>query len=171
MKLAGTVTGTFLSDASINPSSARSSVKSPFSWNENFTLPAFVTPFFSFGWRLNLLPPPLFAFPFLFRVNVWAAPPTSIVTGRPASEMPAPIVMVDPPRRFQLRAPRRATSCAGVFGYEDFRPGQEKIIATVLGGRDCIGVMPTGAGKSLTFQIPARILPGTVLVDLARSSR
>jgi ATP-dependent DNA helicase RecQ len=34
----------------------------------------------------------------------------------------------------------------------------------VLGGRDCIGVMPTGAGKSLTFQIPARILPGTVLV-------
>jgi ATP-dependent DNA helicase RecQ len=34
----------------------------------------------------------------------------------------------------------------------------------VLAGRDCIGVMPTGAGKSLTFQIPARILPGTVLV-------
>jgi len=52
----------------------------------------------------------------------------------------------------------------GVFGYEDFRPGQEKIIAAVIGGRDCIGVMPTGAGKSLTFQIPARILPGTVLV-------
>ena len=52
----------------------------------------------------------------------------------------------------------------GVFGYEDFRPGQEKIIATVVAGRDCIGVMPTGAGKSLTFQIPARILPGTVLV-------
>jgi len=52
----------------------------------------------------------------------------------------------------------------GVFGYEDFRPGQEKIITTVLGGRDCIGVMPTGAGKSLTFQVPARLLPGTVLV-------
>jgi ATP-dependent DNA helicase RecQ len=52
----------------------------------------------------------------------------------------------------------------GVFGYADFRPGQEKIIATVLSGRDCIGVMPTGAGKSLTFQIPARLLPGTVLV-------
>ena len=51
-----------------------------------------------------------------------------------------------------------------VFGYDEFRPGQEKIITTVLGGRDCIGVMPTGAGKSLTFQIPARILPGTVLV-------
>jgi ATP-dependent DNA helicase RecQ len=52
----------------------------------------------------------------------------------------------------------------GVFGYAQFRPGQEKIISTVLGGRDCIGVMPTGAGKSLTFQIPARILAGTVLV-------
>jgi len=52
----------------------------------------------------------------------------------------------------------------GVFGYAEFRPGQEKIIATVLGGRDCIGVMPTGAGKSLTYQIPARILGGTVVV-------
>jgi len=51
-----------------------------------------------------------------------------------------------------------------VFGYEDFRPGQERIIGAVLTGRDCIGVMPTGAGKSLTFQIPARLLPGTVVV-------
>jgi ATP-dependent DNA helicase RecQ len=51
-----------------------------------------------------------------------------------------------------------------VFGFADFRPGQEKIIDAVLAGRDCIGVMPTGAGKSLTFQIPARILPGSVLV-------
>src|SRR5262245_22130958 len=52
----------------------------------------------------------------------------------------------------------------GVFGYPEFGPGQEKISSTVLAGRDCIGVMPTGAGKSLTFQIPARILPGTALV-------
>jgi ATP-dependent DNA helicase RecQ len=51
-----------------------------------------------------------------------------------------------------------------VFGYSTFRPGQREIIDAVLQGRDCIGVMPTGAGKSLTFQIPARILPGTVLV-------
>jgi ATP-dependent DNA helicase RecQ len=51
-----------------------------------------------------------------------------------------------------------------VYGFSEFRPGQEKIIQTVLSGRDCIGVMPTGAGKSLTFQIPARILTGTVLV-------
>jgi len=52
----------------------------------------------------------------------------------------------------------------GVFGYREFRPGQRHIIDAVLAGRDCIGVMPTGAGKSLTFQIPARILPGAVLV-------
>ncbi len=51
-----------------------------------------------------------------------------------------------------------------VFGYSAFRPGQEEIIATLLGGRDCVGVMPTGAGKSITFQIPARILGGTTLV-------
>ena len=51
-----------------------------------------------------------------------------------------------------------------VFGYREFRPGQRRIIDAVLAGRDCIGVMPTGAGKSLTFQIPARLLPGAVLV-------
>jgi ATP-dependent DNA helicase RecQ len=50
------------------------------------------------------------------------------------------------------------------FGYTLFRPGQEEIIQAVLSGRDCIGVMPTGAGKSLTYQIPARILPGITLV-------
>jgi ATP-dependent DNA helicase RecQ len=53
---------------------------------------------------------------------------------------------------------------ADAFGYADFRPGQAELIDIVLAGRDCIGVMPTGAGKSLTYQIPARILPGTVLV-------
>ena len=51
-----------------------------------------------------------------------------------------------------------------VFGYDDFRPGQREIIDVVLKGRDCIGVMPTGAGKSLTYQLPARIMDGTVLV-------
>jgi ATP-dependent DNA helicase RecQ len=51
-----------------------------------------------------------------------------------------------------------------VFGYPSFRPGQREVIDAVLGGHDCIAVMPTGAGKSLTFQLPARLLPGTVLV-------
>jgi ATP-dependent DNA helicase RecQ len=51
-----------------------------------------------------------------------------------------------------------------VFGYPSFRAGQEEIIGAVLAGRDCVGVMPTGAGKSLTYQIPARVLGGTTLV-------
>ncbi len=51
-----------------------------------------------------------------------------------------------------------------VFGYDSFRPGQETVVRAVLDGHDCIAVMPTGAGKSLTFQLPARLLPGTVLV-------
>ena len=57
-----------------------------------------------------------------------------------------------------------------LFGYREFRPGQRKIIDAVLAGCDCIGVMPTGAGKSLTFQVPAKILPGTVLVISPRIS-
>ena len=51
-----------------------------------------------------------------------------------------------------------------VFGHAAFRPGQEEIVTAVLAGRDCLGVMPTGAGKSLTYQIPARLLGGTTLV-------
>jgi ATP-dependent DNA helicase RecQ len=51
-----------------------------------------------------------------------------------------------------------------VFGYDQFRAGQREIIEALLAGRDCVGVMPTGAGKSLTYQIPARVLGGTTLV-------
>ncbi len=51
-----------------------------------------------------------------------------------------------------------------VFGYDSFRPGQREVIDAVLAGRDCIALMPTGAGKSLTYQLPARLLDGTVLV-------
>ena len=51
-----------------------------------------------------------------------------------------------------------------VFGFDAFRPGQREIIEAVLAGRDCIAIMPTGAGKSLTYQIPARLLDGPVVV-------
>jgi ATP-dependent DNA helicase RecQ len=50
------------------------------------------------------------------------------------------------------------------FGFDAFRPGQLAIVKSVLAGRDCIGVMPTGAGKSLTYQLPARLLGGITLV-------
>jgi ATP-dependent DNA helicase RecQ len=51
-----------------------------------------------------------------------------------------------------------------VFGHPSFRPGQREIVDAVLAGRDCIGVMPTGAGKSITYQVPARMLGATTLV-------
>jgi ATP-dependent DNA helicase RecQ len=51
-----------------------------------------------------------------------------------------------------------------VFGFDAFRPGQREVIDAVLAGKDCIALMPTGAGKSLTYQLPARLLDGTVLV-------
>ena len=41
------------------------------------------------------------------------------------------------------------------FGFEDFRPGQEEAVRAALSGRDVLVVMPTGAGKSLTYQLPA----------------
>ncbi|MDR3288399.1 MAG: DNA helicase RecQ [Peptococcaceae bacterium] len=50
------------------------------------------------------------------------------------------------------------------FGYAAFRPGQEKIISSLLGGRDTMAIMPTGAGKSVTYQIPALLLDGLTLV-------
>jgi ATP-dependent DNA helicase RecQ len=51
-----------------------------------------------------------------------------------------------------------------VFGYHAFRPGQRELVDAVLSGRDAVGVMPTGAGKSLAYQIPARLLGGSTLV-------
>ena len=50
------------------------------------------------------------------------------------------------------------------FGYQQFRPGQETIINTVLEGRDCLVVMPTGGGKSLCYQIPALVKSGLTVV-------
>ncbi|MDD4850579.1 MAG: DNA helicase RecQ [Gemmiger sp.] len=50
------------------------------------------------------------------------------------------------------------------FGYDHFRPGQGEVIAQLLAGRDVLSVMPTGAGKSLCFQVPALCLPGVTLV-------
>jgi len=50
------------------------------------------------------------------------------------------------------------------FGYETFRPGQETLIDGVLGGRDVFGIMPTGGGKSICYQVPALMLPGITLV-------
>ena len=50
------------------------------------------------------------------------------------------------------------------FGHTQFRPGQEALVDALLSGRDVLGVMPTGAGKSVCYQLPALLLPGVSLV-------
>ena len=51
-----------------------------------------------------------------------------------------------------------------VFGYGSFRPGQEEVVDALLAGRDVLAVMPTGAGKSICYQLPALLLPGVTVV-------
>ena len=51
-----------------------------------------------------------------------------------------------------------------LFGYQTFKSGQERIVEAVLGGEDVLAVMPTGSGKSLCYQLPAVVLPGTAIV-------
>ncbi|MBT8166586.1 MAG: ATP-dependent DNA helicase RecQ [Acidimicrobiia bacterium] len=67
-------------------------------------------------------------------------------------------------RLAELQSTAVDEALTATFGFSSFRRGQREIIDAVVGGRDCIGVMPTGAGKSLTFQLAARVLGGTTLV-------
>ncbi len=60
--------------------------------------------------------------------------------------------------------PRALEALNRYFGYDSFRPGQSGIVSAILTGRDVLGVMPTGAGKSIGYQIPAAILPGVAIV-------
>ncbi len=56
------------------------------------------------------------------------------------------------------------TALADTFGFDSFRPGQLDVIQAALGATDCLAVMPTGSGKSLTYQLSARLTGGTTLV-------
>jgi ATP-dependent DNA helicase RecQ len=89
---------------------------------------------------------------------------------RPEAFAPATVALLREVARGLAARPRPASAPTAiqvlreVFGYPSFRAGQAEIIEALLDGRDCVGVMPTGAGKSLTYQIPARILGGVTLV-------
>ena len=50
------------------------------------------------------------------------------------------------------------------FGYTTFRTGQKELVAHLLEGRDVLGIMPTGAGKSICYQVPAMVLEGVTIV-------
>ncbi len=52
----------------------------------------------------------------------------------------------------------------GHFGYDEFRPGQREVVDALLSGRDALAVMPTGAGKSMCYQVPGVVLGGLTLV-------
>src|SRR5919107_569550 len=67
-----------------------------------------------------------------------------------------------PPARKKI--PELQRSLRTTFGLEQLRPGQAEVIRGVLQGRDTLAVMPTGAGKSLCYQLPALHLEGTTIV-------
>src|ERR687885_1619666 len=63
-----------------------------------------------------------------------------------------------------LQATNPRDALQRLFGYPEFRPGQEEVVRSVLAGDDVLAIMPTGAGKSLCYQLPAMLLPGCTLI-------
>jgi ATP-dependent DNA helicase RecQ len=80
--------------------------------------------------------------------------------------LPSPCLQEDraSPRASPVTDEQVRTALKKIFGFDSFRPHQEECVRAILKGRDCFVVMPTGGGKSLCFQLPAHLLPGTCLV-------
>jgi ATP-dependent DNA helicase RecQ len=84
---------------------------------------------------------------------------------RPAESPGGPVRVAAPHAAAPVRPAADPLTVLGeVFGFPSFRPGQRELVDAVLAGRDALGVLPTGSGKSLTYQLPARVLGGVTLV-------
>lgn len=68
-----------------------------------------------------------------------------------------------------MSGPSPSNILAEHFGHSSFRPGQEAVVDALLAGRSALALFPTGAGKSLCYQLPALMLEGLTLV-VSRSS-
>ena len=77
--------------------------------------------------------------------------------------MTIPSVSPPPVCSNEPEAPSLAGSLRELFGHDGFRDGQREVIETVLAGQDVLAVLPTGAGKSLLYQLPAFLLPGATI--------
>ena len=64
----------------------------------------------------------------------------------------------------KLPSPALRRTLRRQFGFHSLREGQEEVIRSVMAGRDTLAIMPTGAGKSLCYQLPGAELPGTTVV-------
>ena len=72
--------------------------------------------------------------------------------------------MCSDPSRTLVRVPDLRPALKQLFGFDDFRPGQEAVVRAALAGQDTLALMPTGAGKSLTYQLAAMLRPSPTLV-------
>lgn len=104
-----------------------------------------------------------------------AARDPAAATTRPARSQPGEVLdaeaavddaatMTSVPLDQEIADPRVLETLQRVFGFPELRAGQAAVINQILAGRDTLAILPTGAGKSLTFQLPSLLLPHTTLV-------
>ena len=90
--------------------------------------------------------------------------PTGITRPQGAPRANSPARSKTAERKARLRWPDLEKVARQRFGVRQFRPGQRLVIERALGGRDTLGIMPTGSGKSLCFQLPSLLMSGTTVV-------